>query len=303
MLKQFPGVLLLCIGLQLQAYALQDGASDTGVMRALADGHHWQELASQAREAVERDPQNRQALFWLGSAELGLQEFVQAVHSLRAAEKLGMDDAPLHEQLGLAYYRLNQFALFEREMALARERDSKDFLPHYYLGLYQLTIRSDLGKARQHFDAAAALAPADWKVKFQQGNCWEKEGQSDKAREYYLQSAAAVEKDNAQFGWPFQGLARLVMDKNPEQALNYAEEAVQRTPHEYSNYLTLARVYAQLKQTDKAIEAAKQAEQENSSDMETRYLLFMLYRNAGEKDAAAQELATFKELRAAYGTK
>ena len=303
MRKHFPSVFFLCIGLQLQAPALQDAASDPGAMRALARGHRWQELASQAREEVQRDPQNRQAYFWLGSAELELQEFVQAVQSLRAAQKLGMDDAPLHEQLGLAYYRLNQFVLFEHEMAAARERDPRDFLPYYYLGLYQLTIRSDLGQARQYFDAAAVLAPADWKVMFQQGNCWEKEGQNDKAREYYLRSAAAVEKDNAQFGWPFQGLARLAMNKSPQQAVEYAKEAVQRTPHEYSNYLTLARAYSQLKQTDKAIEAAKQAEQENSSDMETRYLLFMLYRNAGAKEAAAQELATFKELQAAYGTK
>jgi len=302
MQMRFASVVLLILGLQLQAQVVHDAASDARVLLDLAREHRWQELSLRARDAIQRDPENRQAYFWLGSAEMETQEFMQAVQSLRAAQKLGLDDAALHEQLGLAYYRLNQFVLFEREMNAAVERAPQDFLPHYYLGLYQLTIRSDLGLARQQFDAAAVLAPADWKVMYQQGNCWEKEGQNEKAREYYLRSAAAVEKDNAQFGWPFQGLARLAVDKSPGEALECAKEAVQRTPHEYSNYLTLAHAYKALDQTDKAIEAAKQAVAENSSDAETRYFLFMLYRKSGAREAAAQELTTFKELQAAYGS-
>lgn len=303
MRKQFPSVLLLAIGLQLQAHAGQAAAaSDASQLRDLARVHRWQEVVSQAREAIQRDPQNRQAYFWQGSAELETQEFVQAVKSLRAAQKLGLDDAPLHEQLGLAYYRLNQFVLFEREMNLAIDRDSKDFLPHYYLGFYQLTIRSDMGQARHYFAAAAALAPADWKVMYQQGNCWEKEGQNDKAREYYLRSVELIEKGNVQFGWPFQGLARIVLQENPGAAVEYAEQAVKRTPHEYSNYLMLAHAYKEVGQMDKAIEAAKQAVVENPSDAETRYFLFQLYRKVGASEAAAQELAIFRELQATYGT-
>ncbi len=299
MQRQLLLVLLSCMYLQVQAHARQENAGD---LRALALAHRWQELSSRAGEAVRLDPQNRQAHYWLGSAELELLQFVPAVQSFREAQKLGLDDAPLHEQLGLAYYRLNQFMLFEREMNAAIERDPKDFLPQYYLGLYQLMLRSDLVLALQHFQAAGALAPNDWKVLYQQGNCWEKQGRNEKAREYYLRSAAAVEKENAQFGWPFQGLARLILTQDPAAALKYAEQSVERNPHEYSNYLTLARAHNELGETQKAIEAAKLAVAENPDDADTHYLLFRLYRKIGEKDAATLELATFKELQAAYGT-
>lgn len=270
-------------------------------MSELAREHRWQELASLAGDAAQKNPLDAQALFWLGSAELELQHFIRAEQALRAAEKLGLDDAALHEQLGLAYYRLNQFLLFEREMDLAAQRNPRDFLPPYSLGLYQLTVRSDLPKALADFDAAASLAPDDWKVMYEEGNCWEKQGRNDKARDYYVRSAASVEKNNQAFGWPFQGLARLALQENPSEALEYAKKAVDREPQEYSNHLVLARVYSQLGRDSEAITEAKAAVAENPSDSDTRYLLFRLYRRTGANDAAAQELQTFKELKAAYG--
>lgn len=268
---------------------------------SLVHQHRWRELSALAARITAKNPQDAAAFYWLGYAELELQHYIPSEQAFRSAQKLGMNSAALHEGLGLAYYRLNQFILFQSEMNLALQLDPKDSTPDYYLGLYQLTVRSDLPQALHFLDKAAELKSDDWKVLYEQGNCWEKQGQFDKARAYYLRSVDAVEKNNQNFGWPFQGLARLALQKNPREALEYAKNAVQREPQEYSNHLVLARAYSDLGDNANAIEEARESASENPSDTESRYLLFRLYHRIGDNQAAMQELQTFKLLQAAYG--
>jgi tetratricopeptide (TPR) repeat protein len=279
------------------------GATSPGTaMNSLVQQHRWREASALAAQMTATNPQDAAAFYWRGYAELQLQNYIPSEQAFRSAEKLGMNSPPLHEGLGLAYYRLNQFILFEREMNLAAQLDPKDATPDYYLGLYQLTIRSDLPKALLFFDKASELKPNDWKILYEEGNCWEKQDQGEKAREYYLRSADAVEKNNQDFGWPFQGLARLTLQKNPREALEYAKKAVQREPREASNHLVLANAYSELGDTTEAIKEARTSASQNPSDTESRYLLFRLYHRVGDNQAAAQELKTFKMLQAAYGS-
>ncbi len=281
---------------------LPNAASPNATMNGLVRQHRWSEVSALATRMAASNPHDASAFYWRGYAEMQLRHYIPSEQAFRTAERLGMNSPALHEALGLAYYRLNQFILFEREMNLAAQLDAKDATPHYYLGLYQLTIRSDLSQALGSLEKAEELTPGDWKVLYEEGNCWEKQDQGEKARAYYLRSADAVEKNNQNFGWPFQGLARLALQKNPHEALEYAKKAVQREPSEASNHLVLAKVYSELGDAAEAIKEARASASENPSDTESRYLLFRLYHQVGDNQAAAQELQTFKLLQAAYGS-
>src|SRR5207248_2745681 len=104
----------------------------------------WKELAVLTEELHRKNSTDPTALYWLGISRLKLHEPIGAVQAFRSAEKLGLQTALSHEGLGLAYYDLNQFWLFEEQMKKAASLDPRDPTPDYYLGLYRWTIRADV---------------------------------------------------------------------------------------------------------------------------------------------------------------
>jgi Flp pilus assembly protein TadD len=288
-------------------------SSQTKPELSVSDGHsisliedlvrqkRWPEVAALAQTMTQAVPDSTTPFYWLGTARLQLHDSIGAVQALRSAQKRGLDNPLLHEELGLAYYDLNQFVLFEQEMEKAAQSDPKDFRPKYYLGLYHLTVRSDINGALAFLDQATQLKPDDWKSLYEEGNCFEKLGRSAEARQYYLRSITSVEGSGQPFGWPFQGMARLLLENDPHQALTFAQKAVEAEPNEYSNHLILAKVYQRLNNLPDAIREAREAVSKNQTDAPSRYCLFILYRQSGERISAQNELTAFQNLNAVYG--
>jgi tetratricopeptide (TPR) repeat protein len=265
----------------------------------LARANRWKEVAALADENHRKQPDDPTALYWLGISRLKLNEPVSSVQAFRSAEKLGLNTALSHEGLALAYYDLNQFVLFEEQMKKAAALDPKDSTPHFYLGLYRWTVRADASGALEFFDQALQLHPDDWKSLYQAGNCLEQMGKLAEARDRYTKAISLVEKNGDPFGWPYQGMARLLLDDKPEAALDFAKKAVSLQPDEYSNHVILAKVYERLGQLPDAIREAESATARNPNDSTSRYFLYKLYRQAGDP-RAAQELKTFQQVKTLY---
>jgi len=227
-------------------------------------------------------------LYWLGISRLKLHEPVGSVQAFRAAEKLGLNSALSHEGLGLAYYDLNQFFLFEEQMKKAAALDPRDSTPYFYLGLYRWSIRSDASGALEFFDNALQLHPEDWKTLYQAGNCLEAGGETARRRAIAThQSHYPGGKNNDPFGWPYQGMARLLLDEKPETALDFAKKAVSLQPDEYSNHVILAKAYERLGKLPEAIREAETATTQNPNDSTARYALYKLYREGGRSPGCA----------------
>jgi len=265
----------------------------------LARSGRWKEVAALADRNHRQNPSDPTALYWLGISHLKLHEPVASVQAFRAAEKLGLNSALSHEGLGLAYYDLNQFFLFEEQMKKAAALDPRDSTPYFYLGLYRWTIRSDAAGALQFFDTALERHPDDWKSLYQAGNCLEQLGKLPEARDRYTKAITLVEKSNDPFGWPYQGMARLLLDEKPEAALDFAKKAVSLQPDEYSNHVILAKAYERFGKIPEAIKEAETATAQNPSDSTARYALYKLYREAGDP-RAAQTLKAFQEVKTLY---
>jgi tetratricopeptide (TPR) repeat protein len=265
----------------------------------LARANRWKEVAALADENHRKLPNDPTAFYWLGISRLKLHEPVGSVQAFRGAEKLGLDTALLHEGLALAYYDLNQFVLFEEQMKKAAALDPKDSTPYFYLGLYRWTVRADAPGALEFFDKALQLHPDDWKSLYQAGNCLEHVGKLAEARDSYTKAISLVEKNGDPFGWPYQGMARLLLDDKPEAALDFAQKAVRLQPVEYSNHVILAKVYERLGNLRDAIREAESATVQNPNDSTSRYFLYKLYRQAGDP-RATQALKTFQQVKTLY---
>ena len=259
----------------------------------------WKEVAAVAAELHRTDSDDPTVLYWLGTAHLQLREPVEAVPAFRSAEKLNLNTALLHEGLGLAYYDLNQFRLFEEQMKKAAASDSRDSKPDYYMGLYRWSIQSDAEGALDFFEQAIQLAPDDWKSIYQSGNCLEQLGKVDEARARYEKSIALLDKAGSPFGWPYQGLARLTVDTDPQRALQLAQKAVALEPNEPSNHLQLALIYESVEKLPDAIREAEIAAENNPNDSKTHYALYKLYREAGDPRAKG-ELERFEQTKRLY---
>ncbi len=284
-----------------QAPSAAKKASTDPELLSLVRQKRWKEVVRRAEAVRGESPEDAQAAYWLGIAHLQLHEPIDAVVALRGAEKLGLNSALFHEGLGLAYYDLNQYVLFEQQMEKASQLDALDSKPYYYLGLYRLTIRSDVARALQLFQTATQLKHDDWKSLYQEGYCLEQLGKLDEARARYVSAIALVEKTGDHFGWPFQGMARLLMNDNPQTALGFATKAVTLEPNEPSNHLVLSNVYQRLGRLPDAIREAELASARNPTDAASHYTLYKLYRQSGNPKAA-EELKTFDLVTKLYGS-
>lgn len=262
---------------------------------------HWSELLELTQNLVTKNSKDANVFYWQGIASFQLHKPVGAVQAFRIAEKLGLDRPLLHEGLGLAYYDLNQFVLFEEQMKLASQQDPNDFAPAYYLGLYHLSIRSDVGGALAYFREAVRLKPSDWKSLYQLGYCLELSGDSPGARESYLKSIHLVEESRQSFGWPYQGMARIEANGSLNQALLYAKKAVEIEPDEPSHHFILAKMYEQTGDLAAGIKEGRIAASQDPNHAAVRYLLFRLYRKSGNTASANAELKLFQTLNTVYG--
>jgi tetratricopeptide (TPR) repeat protein len=277
------------------------GSEDARVA-ALVAAKRWSELLTYSEGAVAANTRDARAQYWRGIANFQLRKPIAAVQSLRAAQLLGLDNAAMHEALGLAYYDLNQFILFEEQMKLASSRDARDSAPAYYLGLYRLSIQSDVKGALTYFRDAVRLNPSDPKSRYQLGYCLELAGDAAGARTAFLESIRLVEEKHQMFGWPYQGMARIEMNTAPAEAMTYAKKAVELEPNEPTHHFILAKIYEQDGKYRAGIEEASIAAEQQPNDAAARYLLFRMYKRSGDSEAADAQLKRFQAIQAAYGS-
>jgi len=272
-----------------------------GAIAEFVEGKRWADLLNLTQSMISKNVSDPNAYYWRGVAYFQLRRPIPSVQAFRAAEKLGLDNPALHEALGLAYYDLNQFALFEEQMKTASHQDPKNFAPAYYLGLYRLSIQSDVGGALEYFRGAVQLNSSDWKSAYQEGYCLELSGSTAQARDSYLRSIRLVEENRQPFGWPYQGMARIDANRSLKEALQYAKKAVELEPDEPSHHFTLAKIYEQSGDISAGIKEARIASLQEPNHAAARYLLFRLYRKAGNAASADAELKQFQTLNAVYG--
>lgn len=264
-------------------------------------GKEWDKLFALTQDLITRDTNDATAFYWHGIASFQMHEPIPAVQSLRSAQKLGLENAAIHEALGLAYYNLNQFVLFEEQMKLAMRDNPNDSAPSYYLGLYRLSVQQDITGALHYLGEATRLNPSDWKSLYQRGYCLELNGNISEARMSYLESIRLIEANKQSFGWPYQGMARLDTNTALKEAIEYAQKAVEIEPNEPSHHFILAKLFAQSGDIPSALKEAELAVSQDSNDAAIRYFLFRLYRKSGNTADADKELKEFQTLNEVYG--
>jgi tetratricopeptide (TPR) repeat protein len=272
-------------------------------LASLVTARRWDEVLKTSLQGISETPRNPILHYWAGVARFHQRDFVESVLSLRSAEKLGLDTAPLHEALGITYYAIHQHTLFLQQMEAAIRADPEGPAPYHYVGRYYEHDINDYLKAISYFDKALERDAGDFKSLHFRAFCFQMLGRDTQARAGYEAAIGRIEAGGQQFGWPYQKLAELLIPTDLPAALRYAQKAVDLEPAVESNHLVLAKACESAGNFDAAIEEYFEAARLKPNEASIRYLLFRLYRKKGDNSAATEQLRLHEKLRAIYVSK
>ena len=97
-------------------------------------------------------------LYQLGRARLREGMAAQATVPLEKARRLEPEKASIREALGIAYFRITDFASAEREFRKVLELSPVDDYAHYALGR-TLEKQGRIAEANRHYKLASSLDP------------------------------------------------------------------------------------------------------------------------------------------------
>jgi tetratricopeptide (TPR) repeat protein len=130
---------------------------DKGVLEY--SNRNYLDALDHLRKAVELEPNNPDAQFYLGLTLTRLGEFPEAIAALEKTLQLDASKQYAHYHLGLAYFLDKRYQEALRQFSLAEQFDPQKAATHFYLGqtLYQLKRFS---KAPPSFQRALELDPS-----------------------------------------------------------------------------------------------------------------------------------------------
>jgi len=275
--------------------------SDSSQLLDLLRHQRWSEAAKVAPELAKQHPNDPMIFYGLGLARMNLRDAIHAIAALRTAEKLGLDTVALHEALGMSYYTIHQYILFQNEIEGAIRLDPTNYQPFYLRGRYRESVQNDFVGALRDFDKATELNPEDTRSRYYKGYCLQSIGHHGEAREAYESAIRLVETKHERFSLPYQGLAQLLLDAQPERALALARKAVELEPNLDSNHLVTAKIFEQLGRRREAIQELQMAVRLDPTNASPRFMLARIYAKVGNRQSAQTELEMFQKVKELYG--
>lgn len=291
-------------GKNLDFFLQQTSPADSEPIKRLEQlvrKEQWEEAVQLAEQLVEANSQEPMLQYWLGVLRWRQQDRTKAVQALRSAERLGLSAAFLHKTLGLVYFDLRQFTLFKEQMDKAIRADAGDSDPYFHLGRYFESMQHNFGRALECFDNAIRIKPDHVLGIYYKGYCLEMLGQQEQGFQNYQFAVQLLKREGGRFSWPYQAIARILLDRDSEQALQWAIEAAELEPDVGANHLVLAKIHERSGKFTEAIDAVQKAVRLNATDCSAYYMLFRLYKSIGKHEEALAQLKMFERLKAIYG--
>lgn len=206
------------------------------------------------------------------------------IPKLRAA---AATDANAALALGVAYYMVRQYRLFEHQMRALIAADPANPAPYYYLGRYQDSDVTDFAAAAASFQEVLKRRPNHAKSHYYLGHALEAQGLMAEARSHFGRARAidpglALARD---------GLARL------ELAANNSAAALAHNP---ADLKLRGRILLRLERWAEAAKCLCEAVEADTTDSTLWVLLHRAYRELGEEDKAAEALVRSRLLANTY---
>lgn len=281
--------------------------------------------------ALRSDPQNTQALCYLGLVQQQKRELNLAVKTFEKALAIQPDLAVAHANLGMtlaglgraeaARYHLQRGAELDRddfgvtfaagrgflaledfpraEISLSRSLELWPSQAEVLIDLFQLyALWGKSQEARRYADLAVVGSPQDARLRYRIGLFWAAEQDFERARKE-LQTAVTLKPAEAP---PYLKLAWIHTElKQPENALRWVIQYLQLNPQSGEGHFLKGKLEFEKGDASGALKELRMATELSPKDPQVILLLSRVYQHLGQKEEAEEALRRYRLLTATSG--
>ena len=236
----------------------------------------------QARKALELNPENADALYYLGLATFGLRQYDEAIDHLSKAAKLKPQEAEIRTQLGVVCMAKGQLdrAVGHLQKSLQIAPDNAEAYFNLGVAMYR---RGDKPRAIENWRRAVQLKPKDYEAHYNLALALDEQGQTDQAIEHYRRTVELMPEHSLAQG----GLGVSLCRKGAfQEGVPHLATAVDLDPNNAAIRFNLAITLARLKQHDQAIAHLERILQRDASNADALLCLAVSYAETGQMEKA-----------------
>ncbi len=272
------------------------------ILQTLIKSRRWDQAERVATRLLAGSPDNPRALFLAGMVQFSQARYGRAIPLLKQAQDLRSEIPGLAKTLAICYFSARQHRLFESQMEHAFLQTPTDPELSFFWGLHQISVNDNPQAAVKAFDNALRLRPSYVQALYHRGRAFQKMGRKDKARKDFEASIALIEQTFFRgYSYPYQSMARLLLEDSPKGALRFALKSVEVQPRLKNTHILVGEIHWRLGQFKKATEAFEDATYLDPEDPRLHYWLHLLYQRMGKKKASEMALVEFQRLNPSEG--
>ena len=267
------------------------------ILQTLIKSKRWDQAERVATRLLAGAPDNPEACFLAGIVQFRQARYDRAIPLLKKAQELGAEIPSLSKTLAICYFSSRQHRLFESQMEQAFLQTPTDPELSFFWGLHQTSVKDNPQAAVKAFDNALQHRPSYVQALYHRGRAFQKMGRKDKARKDFEASIALIEQTFFRgYSYPYQSMARLLLEDSPKGALRFARKSVEVQPRLKNTHILVGEIHWRLGQFKKAAEAFEDATYLDPEDSRLHYWLHLLYQRLGRKKASKMALVEFQRL-------
>ncbi len=236
----------------------------------------------QARKALELNPKNADALYYLGLAMFGRKQYDEAIEHMSEAAKTKPGESEIRTQLGVVCIAKGQLDRAVGHLQKSLQIAPNDPEAYFNLGV-AMYRRGDKAQAMRNWQRTVQLKPNDYEAHYNLALVLDEQGSVDQAIEHYRRTVELMPDHSlAQGGL---GVALCVTGVFQE-GVQHLSKAVDLDPNNVAMRFNLAITLSRLGQHTQAIAHLVQFLQRQPGNADALLCLAVSYGETGRIDAA-----------------
>jgi tetratricopeptide (TPR) repeat protein/Tol biopolymer transport system component len=240
----------------------------------------------QCAKALDLNPKNADAHFYLGLALFGRKQHDEAIKHLSEAARLKPTSSEIRTHLGAVYIAKGMLDEAIDHLHRALQMDPNNSEAYFNLGV-ATSLRGDKLAAIRNWSRAVQLKPDDHEAHYNLARTLEEQGDVERAIEHYRR-VVQLQPDHA-LAHARLGIC-LCMKGAPQEGVTHLSRAVALDPENTTVRYNLAVTLARLKRHDQAIPQWQQILRRDPRNADVLSCLAAGYMETGQPDKALPSL-------------
>lgn len=240
-------------------------------------------LAQTQPEDVALDKDDFQESYYESLIQKGIENYDKAITSLEKCIKIQPENAVIYHELGKNYFFQKDYANAEQAFIKATQLDSKN--KWYWIDLYEVYYETK--NYTEALNVAQKIIPFDKKYKEDLVSLYMYTQQFEKALVLINEMDENIGKTEMRDRYRLEITAQTKTHSSDKSEL---EKAIEQSPNNEENYLSLIYMYSDNNQEEKALQVAQKLEKNIPSSIWAQVFLYKYHINNNDGNSAIKSL-------------